>query len=624
MTTVDQLFAQAVRAHQQNDLGSAELLYRQILSSDPAHADALHLLGFLEHQRGRSELAVPLIRQAISLRPTAAACHSNLGIVLMDEGLLADAVESFQRAVGLNPSFADACANLALALQKLGHLDEAAATCRRTLEIDSRHVTALNLLGNILKQKRQIAGAVECYREALRIDPRFVDAQSNLGIALRAAERLPEAADCFRQVIALAPHHVQAHYNLGCIYQHQGQLADAVEHYRQTVRLNPKHADAHNNLGNVQKDMGQLPEAAQCYRRAIELNSQDVGAHYNLAIVLQDLGHLDEAATHFDEALRLNPKDPVARYNRSFLLLLTGDFTTGWPEYEYRWQEAGIQPRSFAEPRWRGEPLEGKTILLHAEQGLGDAIQFCRYASLVKQRGATVVLECLTPLANLLDTMPGVDRVVAQGQPLPAFDFQIPLLSLPAVFETTLKNIPATIPYLTARPELVDHWRNKLAPLDGCKIGIAWQGNPLHKNDRFRSAPLGAFGPLAQVTGVNLVSLQKGPGTEQLSQTTEFTVHDLGECYHSATTLLETSAVLRNLDLVVTIDSALTHLAGALGVPVWVALPANPDWRWLLERADSPWYPTMRLFRQSTLGDWTDVFARMANELRELTRSARL
>jgi hypothetical protein len=272
---------------------------------------------------------------------------------------------------------------------------------------------------------------------------------------------------------------------------------------------------------------------------------------------------------------------------------------------------------------WQGEPLAGKTILLHAEQGLGDTIQFIRYAPIVKQHGATVIVECQKPLLGLLQGCPGVDQLVGQGDAIAGFDVHAPLLSVPGILKTTVETVPARIPYLFPKPALVEHWRTRLIQLGGFKIGIAWQGNPRYPNDRFRSIPLRCFAPLAQVPAVRLISLQKGPGAEQLAEVRNlFPIADLaGELDQQSGPFVDTAAVMKNLDLVITSDTAAAHLAGALGAAVWVALPSAPDWRWSLDRCDSPWYPTMRLFRQRDWGNWQDVFEEIEQALPAAVRA---
>jgi tetratricopeptide (TPR) repeat protein len=428
---------------------------------------------------------------------------------------------------------------------------------------------------------------------------------------------LDDAVPCFRHALELKPDYTEVHNNLGNALKDQGKLDEAVACFRRALELKPDFAGVHDNLGIALKDEGKLDEAVACFRRALELKPDFAEAHNNLGIALRELGMLDEGIACWRRALELKPDFAQARLNQSLISLLTGDFQRGWPEFEWRWKTKQCPRRDFSQAPWDGQPLEGSTILLHAEQGLGDTIQFIRYVPLVKQRGGAVIVECQRPLLSLLTSCVGIDRLVGRGEPLPAFDVQAPLLSLPGVFHTALGDVPAAVPYLFADPNLVQRWRQELGRLAGFKIGIAWQGNPLHQSDRSRSIPLGSFEPLARCSGVRLLSLQKEAGVEQLREIAgRFSVIDLGSRMDEASgAFMDTSAVMMSLDLVVTSDTAIAHLAGALGVPVWVALSFVPDWRWLLGRSDSPWYPTMRLFRQDSRGDWQGVFEKIKAEL---------
>jgi tetratricopeptide (TPR) repeat protein len=554
MASVVELFDLALRHHQSRNLAQAESLYHQILQVEPAHVEARHLLGALAHQTGRHEVAISLIRGAIALCPTVPLFHTNLGLVLRQQGHHAE--------------------------------------------------------------------AVLCFREALRLDPSYVDALENLGNVFRDQGNAAEAAQCFRQVLALNPGHAQAHNNLGVALQDQGRLAEAIECFRQALKFDPQFTMALNNLGSTLLDQGQVDEAVRCFREVLRLDPNDANAHNNLGVALKEIGQFEEALACHERALYLQPDSTCAhwihasaRWNLSLLRLLKGDFREAWPDFEYQWLIFGAVPRHVDRPRWDGSSLEGKTILLHPEQGLGDTLHFIRYAPMVKDRGGTVLFECQPPLLRLLEGVAGIDQLIARGAPLPHFDVQAPLMSLPGLFGTTLATIPAAIPYVNACPTLVLEWRKELPP--GFKIGIAWQGNPEHAGDRRRSVPLRYFESLARLQGVRLVSLQKGPGTDQLPQwignpSQVFSVLDL---HNRLETFADTAAVMMNLDLIVTVDTAVAHLAGALGVPAWVLLPFAPDWRWLLERSDSPWYPTLRLFRQSRRGDWGEVFDRLVAQI---------
>jgi tetratricopeptide (TPR) repeat protein len=612
MATTSELFDLAVRRHQSGGLPQAEALYRQVIQAEPAHAAAHHMLGLLAHQTGRHDAAIELIRKAVTLNPADAGCRFNLGIALSAQGRFAEAEACFRQVLAMDPAHAGTHYNLGNALKDQGLMTEAAQSYRQALASNPQHANAHNNLGIILKSAGHLAEAAACYRQALRCNPQHMDAHNNLGIALMEQGQLADAALCFRQALAVNPDLTDAHLNLGNAHKAQGNLAEAALCYRRALAINPHHADAHNNLGIVLNEQGQLDEAIACFRQALVANPSHVDAHNGLAATLAALGLLSEALEHYNEALRLQPENAMARWNRALLRLLQGDFLNGWQDYRQGWALPTTPPPSYREPRWDGSPLEGKTILVFAEGGLGDTIQFLRYLPLVQEQGGTVLFECPPALVGICAGIGGIDKLAVRGAPLPPFDVQVPLLSLPAIFGTTLATIPTAVPYLRADPAFVEYWRKELEPVEGFKVGIVWQGNPDNTSDRYRSLPLARFEALARIEGVRLLSLQVGPGTEQLA-TAGFPVTDLGKRFDRSS-LSDLAAVLMNMDLVISVETAPAHLAGALGVPAWILLPLKPDWRWLLERSDSPWYPTMRLFRQTRFGDWSEVFERVALE----------
>jgi tetratricopeptide (TPR) repeat protein len=509
-----------------------------------------------------------------------------------------------------------------------GRYAEATGCFREALRLNPNYANAHNNLGNALVEQSQRAEAESCYRQALRLNPHYANAHNNLGSAFMHGGRHAEAVECFREALRIDPQNslaqnnlAEAYFNLGNALKAKGQAAEAAQYFRQGLSINPEDAKVHNNLGVALSDQGQLIEAAECFREALRVNPRDVEAHSNLGITFMWLGRIEESMQHYDQALGIDPAHSMALWNRSVLRLLQGDFKGGWRDFEQRWTHADMKTRLFNRPRWDGSTSLGKTVLLYAEQGLGDTIQFLRYAPLVKQRGGSVLFECPPALLRLVGGMAVIDQLVAEGEPLPQFDAQAALLSLPGIFGTTLATIPAQVPYLRAEPGLLEYWRKELAPLNGVKIGIAWQGSVQNKDDRFRSLPLRHFETLAHIPGIRLVSLQKGHGTEQLlghstSPTPEFEVFDLSKRLDLKGAFTDTAAVIMNLDLVITVDTAVAHVAGALGAPTWLLLSSAPDWRWLLVRSDSPWYPTMRLFRQHRLGDWDEVFQRLAAAIR--------
>jgi tetratricopeptide (TPR) repeat protein len=493
-----------------------------------------------------------------------------------------------------------------------GAFAEAEELCREILEQQPRHAEAHYLLGLALKSQGRLADAVASFQQAIYCRPNFSEAASELGATFQHSAHFHAPS-------------AQTYNDLGGSLFAQGRLEEALATFLQALRVEPHSAQAHLNVGAVYQAQGKLEEAVSSFRQAVACRPDWARTHSDLGAVLYRLGKPRDALACFEDAVRCQPDFADAHHNLGILRLLLGDYEGGWPEYEWRWRTQDFkdwlnQPqdfalRNFSQPLWDGGPLEGRTILLQAEQGLGDTLQFVRYADLVRQRGGRVLVQASTALTPLLRTCPGVEAVVGEGEPVPLFDVHAYLLSLPGLLHTTVATVPAKVPYLAADPAYVEKWRQKLAPYKGFKVGIVWQGSRGHKQDRYRSTALAEFAPLAQVEGVQLFSLQVGAGHEQLAALAgRFDILDLGSRFDPAS-FADAAGVVKNLDLVVAVDSALVHLAGALGAPLWVALALSPDWRWLLERDDSPWYPTARLFRQARLGDWGGVFARMATEL---------
>jgi predicted O-linked N-acetylglucosamine transferase (SPINDLY family)/ADP-heptose:LPS heptosyltransferase len=529
--------------------------------------------------------------------------------------------------------------------QAQGRLEEAEATCRALIARDETHAGAWHLRGIIalrggdptaalahveraaalapqkadiqnsrgfvLRALRREGDAEAAFRKAVALDPNFLESHYQLGNLLREAKRHSDAEASYRRVLALSPDHVQAHNNLGAALGEQRRFEEAAAHFRRACALRPSYAEAHSNLAHALRAVGHAEEAEAACRRAIALAPELAVAHLNLGLALQDTGRMDEALASFRRAGTLDASYAMAIACEGILHLLRGNLAAGWEKYEARWNIGDLPPRNFAQPQWRGEPLAGKAILLHAEQGFGDTIQFLRYVPLVKERGGNVILEIQKPVVPLVAPSAGV-QVIARGDPLPPFDLHCPLLSLPLAFGTTLQNIPAAMPYLAAAPERIAHWRARMGSEPGLKVGIAWAGSPVHRNDRHRSIEIEKLKPLLEVAGARFFSLQVGARSTDLAAVAPVPVADLSS---ELTDFGETAAAVANLDLIISADTALVHLAGALNKPVWTLLPFSPDWRWLLARNDSPWYPSMRLFRQAKLGDWDGVIAAVRQAL---------
>jgi tetratricopeptide (TPR) repeat protein len=543
-------------------------------------------LALTHHRAGELRQAEQLYREILQVDPRHVNALHLLGLVTHQVGRSDLAIDLISQAIGIKPDFAEAHNNLAIALKELGRLDQAVAS----------------------------------YKRAVDLKPDYLEAHSNLAVALVERGRLEEALASAERALRLKPDFAEAHNNLGMVLRAQGTSERAVASFQEAVRLKPDYAVAQNNLGIILADLGRLEEAEAAIQQAVRLKPDYTEAHNNLGVVLVDLGRMEEAVASYQRAISLKPDYAAAHNNLGIAWLLMGKLQQGWTEYEWRWKCTELTLPPYRQPLWDGSPLEGRTILLQSEQGLGDTLQFIRFAPLVARSGGRVIVVCRRPLARLLASSPDIAAVVGEGEPLPEFAVYAPLLSLPRLLGTTLATVLANVPYLAADPALVTFWQRELSAIDGFRIGIAWQGNPEYRKDRFRSIPLLQFAPLARLEGVKLVSLQKGPGTEQLhGGSRDFPVIDLGSRLdETAGSLMDTAAVMMNLDLVIAADLAIAHLAGALAIPVWTALADIPDWRWLLEREDSPWYPTMRLFRQTQRGDWGSVFERMTGAVRAL------
>jgi len=483
-----------------------------------------------------------------------------------------------RRAIAVNPDQAYYQSNLGNTLKALSRFDEAIACFERALQIKPDHEEAWYNLGNAHLAQKRFDEAAAAYKRALRVKPDYIDALCNLGSAYRQQKKLEEAVDCFERALALAPEYADLCCNLGDALHAQGRVDEAIGWYRRTLELDPKHHKACNCMCNANFDKGDLAESTFWCERA----------------------------------LALSPDYGDARMNLCLLQLLQGDYVNGWRNYEVRWKV--YKPRTSPQPLWLGAPLKGARILLHAEQGLGDSLQFLRYVPLVQAAGGRVMLDLPLKLHRLAARLPGILALANTGDPLPYFDCHCPLMSLPLALGTTLETVPAQVPYLSAPPEALAAAAALPWPVSGLRVGLAWTGNPDHPKNHFRSVPLELLEPLLDLDGVHFFSLQMGPGTEELAAR-KLPVTDLAPFTGD---MADTAAQMAQLDLILTIDTSMAHLAGALARPVWVLLGYSPDWRWLLDREDSLWYPTARLFRQSDHNDWPSVIARVRTALQVL------
>jgi tetratricopeptide (TPR) repeat protein len=504
----------------------------------------------------------------------------------------------------------------AVAHHRAGRLAEAEPLYRDALAHSPQHDRALYLLGHLLYSTNRLEPAIELMRQATSLRPEIVHYHADLGKALAAAGRTDESIAATRAALALKPDHADAWNQLGTSLQTVGRNEEAVDAHRNALTHRPGFPEAQNNLGNALQNLRRWDQAVAMYRAALQARPDYPDAFNNLGCALKETDRWDEAIAAFRRAIELRPDYPAAHWNVGTALLTTGELREGWREYEWRTHYASVPPRQFTQPRWNGEPLNDRRILLHAEQGFGDTIQFSRYAKLVAERGGRVLLECQPALERLLRRLDHVEQVIAAGEPPPPFDLHCPLLSLPMVFDTDLTSIPADVPYLSADPRDAETWHARLAgDSSGMKVGLAWAGSTAHINDRNRSLAPEQLRDLFTLSGISFVSLQVGPRGSEAKRLPG--VHDVTADLHD---FADTAALIANLDLIITVDTALAHLSGALGKRTWILLPTPGDFRWLLHRDDSPWYPTARLFRQPTPGDWATPLRRLREELSQLAR----
>jgi tetratricopeptide (TPR) repeat protein len=610
----EQALAEAVALLRSGKIAGALALIDRALELRPGFVEALHCQGVALHGLNRFADALESFDRALALRPDDTEVLNNRAVVLGALGRFDEALLSYEQILRVQPENAGAAYNRGNLLRRLARREEALASYDTALALRTDFVEALYNRGNVLCALGRPAAALADYDRALALKPDFVEALNNRGSALVDLMRQEEALASFERALAIKPGYVDALSNRGSALRHLGQYAEALTSCELALVLEPEHVEALNNRGTVLQYLDRFDEAIASYDRALALKPDYTEAYSNLGNTLYQLDRPEDALASYGRALALAPGDAQAHWNASLARLLCGDFAEGWREYEWRsaTRPPLLPPRPFRQPLWLGDAdIAGKTILLHAEQGQGDTIQFCRYAPMVAALGARVVLEVQPSLKALLGSLAGVSEIVGRGEKLPAFDRHCPLLSLPLAFKTRLATVPS-MPYLSAPPERVARWAMRLAPVTGRRVGVAWAGSATHWNDRRRSIGLAPLLTLASPR-VTLVSLQKErrPADGDLLEAHPGILR-LGEDFDD---FADTAAVIQSLDLVIAVDTAVAHLAGAMGKPVWILLPFAPDWRWLRNRADSPWYPSAELFRQPRPGDWASAVTRLQSRL---------
>lgn len=570
------------------------------------------------HPRGGKDIKDQgMIEKSCREYPGSPEYYCSFGNTLTDQKRFGEAIFMYQKALKLQPDLAVVHYNLGNVLKKQGRTDEAMKSYLKAVDLEPNAAEPYYNMGNTFKDQGKLNEAVSCYKKATDLRPDYAEARCNLGLALQEKGALGEAVRHYEKTTQIMPDLAEAWYGMGNALKEKGELEEAIFCFQKALVLRPDNSGAYNNMGNIFREQRRLEKAIFCYEKAVQIEPGNAATYNNMGSAFQDRGEIDMAIAKFDEALKLRPEHAETHFNRALALLVRGDLVEGWKGYEWRFKKPDWKtayPEHYKVPRWDGSCFAGKRLLVHHEQGHGDNLQFIRYLPMVKARGGSVIFETSRSLFRLFRNFPEIDELVERtpaNSSSGEFDIYIPLLSLPGIFGTTLETIPGEIPYLHADPREVELWETRLRN-GAFKVGIVWAGNPDHKNDRNRSCALDHFLPLADIPGVKLYGLQKEMKAGDRTLNRGILADNLGEYLDDFAT---TAGVLENLDLLISVDTSVAHLAGAMGRPVWLLLPFAPDWRWLLNREDSPWYPTMRLFRQERPGDWDSVIRRMAKEV---------
>ncbi|MGS0895327.1 tetratricopeptide repeat protein [Burkholderia stagnalis] len=598
-------FSAGVAAHHAGRTADAERHYRAALALHADHAEALNNLGILIEAAGERDEAERCYRRAVRIRPDYADAFCNLGLLLHDDARFHEAEACYRGVLALKPGDGVALRRLGLLLRATGRRDDAEHAFRTLVAAQPGNAAAHADLALLLQETARLDEAERHYRASLEREPQRAVVLNNLGVLLEKLGRLPEAEDCFRRALSLQPDYRDARGNLGNLYFASLRYDEAEACYRHVLADDPAFTEVWNNLGRLLHSAGRLEEAETCLRHALTLDPDRVPSRFNLSLVLLALGRYEEGWRLYD-----------ARYQPS----------PHWGD-----EAADHVPPDLPAPLWNGEPLDGKSLVVWPEQGHGDVVQFARYLPLLKQRGlATLTVVCPAALTTLIATIDGVDRCVALDEvaTLPAHDHACWMMSLPRHFGTTIDTIPATVPYLHPPAPLVASWRDSV-PASGFKVGLVWAGDPrpgqanAHATDRRRSLAASAYLPLLKVPGVRFVSLQKGETTRRQIDTIASPLRPV-DPMERVRDFADTAAIIAHLDLVITVDTSVAHVAGALNTPVWILSRFDGCWRWFADRDDSPWYPSARLFRQSEPGRWADVVERVAQALERCATAGRV
>ena len=643
---LNEMLMKGYSTHQQGYFKEAQAIYQQILNRQPMHFDALQLAGAIALETKHYEQALSLLSKAIKLQPNHGLIHYNLGIAFQELNQFKSAISSYDEAIRLNPDFAssysnrgdalqatnqftaaivsydkaidlnpdyfEAYSNRGNALQSLKQYKEAMASYEKAISLNPHFAEAYSNRGNVLQELSQFEAAVACYDQAIRLNPHYFEAYSNRGNALCKAKFYDVAIASHEQALKLKPHYAEAYCNRGNVYLAQRSLDQAIVDFNKAINLKPQFFEAYSNRGRAYLELSQYDKAMADLDKALKINPRYIPALMHRGNTIKELKQVNalsakQAMANYDQAISIDPECADAYFNKSLLKLLLGEYEEGWALYEWRWKVSeGNFLRGFKQPLWLGESsIEDKTVLIHAEQGLGDSIQFCRYIAMIEPLlPKEILLEGPRALISLLSTLKSRVTFIEQGNAIPEFDLHCPMMSLPLAFKTSGFTIPAEIPYLFAGENKTKLWQNKLAKKAHPRIGIAWSGSTSHKNDHNRSLLLKQFSPLFDLP-FEFHCLQNEIRPNDLEA-----LNALKQLHQHQDELIDfsdTAALIENMDLVISVDTSVAHLAGSMGKKVFILLAFAPDYRWMLDRSDSPWYPTATLFRQPEIEDWESV-----------------
>lgn len=617
-SALDEQIERARALHQQGQREAAAALYGEILAAWPDNAEVHYRHANVLKDQGALERAVAGYDRAIELRGDYAQAFCNRAVVLGQLRMLPEAVASYDRAIALDPTDALARCNRGMLLNVMGQKDAALASFRDAIACNADFFPAHFGHAALLQERKQWAASLASYDRALALNAGDATVHYNRGTILRELERWPDALASYDRAIAADGKFALAHAARAGALQQLGRLPEALESYDRAIETNPNDAAPYDGRGVLLQKMARFDLALASFNQAVTVNPNFAQAYFNRGAVLEKLGDLPGAVASYNLAIANRRGFAEAHFNLSLASLKVGDFVTGWAHYESRWRTANgpilLIERNFSQPLWLGEAsIAGKTILLHGEQGLGDSLQFCRFSTSVSELGARVILEVPRSLLSLCATVRGVAQVIPHADPLPDFDIQCPLMSLPLALKTTLETVPAKTPYINSDPRKRAAWQERLGAKTKPRIGVTWSGSRAGRPDDERCYPLAQLMPHLE-RDFHYFSLQT-----EISAADQQTLRENPEIRQLPPELQDfngTAALCDHLDLVISIDTSVAHLNGALGNKTWVLLPFDSDWRWLIGRENSPWYPTVRLFRQKSRGDWNEVFERVAAELR--------